>query len=526
MTQYPLLHRSLLTGLLLGLFFLGTAFAASPSPQAQEHLAYMSATEQIKHFTAGTLSPVDVLKAQIQQIKKYNGPLNTTGKVLPNYMDYNGMVNAITYEHFDEAMKAAHESAKRYMAGTARPLEGITVAVKDEHCVKGWRVTFGSADYADAPWCTENNPIISKLREAGAVAHIQTTIPDYFVNLSTFTKLWGVTRNPWNLYHSAGASSGGSGAALAAGFTTLATGTDIGGSIRFPSALGGLYGFKPPLGRVATSEIVYETSGPMARTFDDMLLMQRVITGPDATVQASLRPALSYPQTYEGLKGVKIAVDYFDRWIPGGVNAETRKALVEAVQLLRRQGAEVMEVKLGWTCAETYQGYVDAIMSAGMGDLLAAIGRQKDGTPYTLYAFKAMKVTDHAKAVAAGDALSKKLHSQVQAEVFAKGCTALLMPTTATSYYPATTSLGDPPLNTDPPIKGFEMVLTYPWNLMNRYPVVNVPIGMAKNNVPIGMQVVGNTYDDHGALRVAAAYARGGLHLFTGTLFPGFKNAP
>lgn len=524
MTRRDFLHHSAMATAYAGVVSavgMPQAFAAEQNP-----LAYMPATEQIKRFKAGTLSPVDVLNAQIHQVKKYNGPLNTTNKVLPDYMNWNGQVNAITYEHFDEAMKDAREAEHRYRAGTARPLEGITVAVKDEYDVAGWRVTLGSFDLADAPLATANSPITEMLRNAGAVLHIQTTIPDYFVNLSTWTKLWGVTRNPWNLEYSAGASSGGSGAALAAGFTTLAIGSDIGGSIRFPSSLAGLYGFKPPLGRVATSEIPYETGGPMARNFEDMALMQQAITGPHPAVQSSLRPKMEYPTKYENLKGVKIAVDYFDSWMPGGVDDEVRQALVNAVEVLRSQGAVVEEVKLGWSNAELYPVYSDVLMGSGMMDMVRAIAKQKDGTPYTLDVLENMEVKDIAKAVELGEALTHRLHIQVQNEIFTKGCIALIMPTVSTPYYPATSGPKDVVMVHGHPMKWFELILTYPWNLLNRYPVVGVPVGVAKNNVPIGMQVIGNTYDDVSAFRVASGYSQAGLRLYSGTAFPDFKTIP
>ena len=115
------------------------------------------------------------------------------------------------------------------MRGEPRPLEGLTVALKDEHNRTGWAVTMGSLIYKDAPPATENAAIVDMLEAAGAVMHIQTTVPEMYLEGTTWTRLWGVTRNPWNLHYTPGGSSGGSGAALAAGFTTLATGSDMAG---------------------------------------------------------------------------------------------------------------------------------------------------------------------------------------------------------------------------------------------------------------------------------------------------------
>ena len=120
-------------------------------------------------------------------------------------------------------------------------------------------------------------------------------MPEFHIWITTATRLWGVTRNPWNLTYTPGGSSGGSGAALAAGFTTLALGSDMGGSIRIPASQCSLYGFKPPFGRVPTSEVPYESDGPLARTFNDLNLFTQTMVGPHPLVHSSLRPRLDFP---------------------------------------------------------------------------------------------------------------------------------------------------------------------------------------------------------------------------------------
>lgn len=257
------LRLSAIAAIEAGLFSIGFPRSSLAGAPAKEGLAYLTAVEQIQYFREGALSPVDVLTAQIERINKYNGPLNTSGRELKDYLKFNGQVNAVTYEHFGQAMQAAKEAEKRYKSGSARGLEGVTVAVKDENDVRGWRVTMGSVLLQDAPPAGENAAIIDMLLSEGAILHIQTTVPELYIHSQTWSRLWGVTRNPWNLHYAVGGSSGGSGAALAAGFTTLATGSDMGGSIRIPASLCGLYGFKAPFGRVPTSETTFETLGPL-----------------------------------------------------------------------------------------------------------------------------------------------------------------------------------------------------------------------------------------------------------------------
>ena len=157
----------------------GTGLETVPAGPGAE-LCLKPASELRKLFALKKLSPVELLKAQIDRIEALNG-----------------LVNCITFRHFDEALKAAAESEARYMRGEPRPLEGLTVALKDEHNRTGWAVTMGSLIYKDAPPATENAAIVDMLEAAGAVMHIQTTVPEMYLEGTTWTRLWGVTRNPW-----------------------------------------------------------------------------------------------------------------------------------------------------------------------------------------------------------------------------------------------------------------------------------------------------------------------------------------
>ncbi len=534
MSRRDFLRLSALAALEAAFFPLRGSFAAAPTDAATtafagtdtDELAYLSAEKQISLFQAGTLSPLDVLEAQIARVAKYNGPLNTSGDEPADYRTWNGKVNAICYEHFTEARNAAKEAEKRYRAGTARALEGITVAVKDENDVQGWRVTMGSLLLKDAPVAEENSAIIDMLLAEGAVLHMQTTVPEFYMHGQTWSRLWGITRNPWNLHYAVGGSSGGSGAALAAGFTTLATGSDMGGSIRVPASQCGVYGFKPPFGRVPTSEISFETLGPMARTFGDLVLMQNAIAGPHPKVHASLRPKLVYPESYDNLRGVRIAVDYFASWIDAGIDGSVRKALADAVETLRSLGAVVDEVELGWRGENLFETFADGLLSTAMGDMLLQAGANPEQlTSYVSNSLETMQ-SKGPKEMALSDALTTKLHRQLQDEVYARGYQALVMPTLLTPYMQAD---NDPFADTVPvngkPVAGAGYVVTYIWNLLSRYPVVDVPIGLADNRIPMGMQVVGNTFDDLAAFRVAHAYSQSGLPLYRrGGLFPDYRN--
>ena len=259
----------------------------------QTELCYLTATEAIQRFKARTLSPVELLQDLIDRAEK----------VEPQ-------VNAFTYEYFDEALDAAREAEKRYVSGNPRPLEGVPVAVKDEAFIKNKITSNGSLFMKDFVADT-TSPIVERLLDAGAIVHARTATPEFSISATTFSKLWGVTRNPWNTEFTCGGSSGGSGASLAAGTTTLATGSDIGGSIRIPASLNGVVGFKAPYGRNPEDPPYnleyYCHPGAMARTVGDCILMQNIISGPHPLDIATVKPKLVIPSVFEGIKNWRLA---------------------------------------------------------------------------------------------------------------------------------------------------------------------------------------------------------------------------
>ena len=166
-----------------------------------------------------------------------------------------------------------------------RPLEGIPFAVKDEMPIAGQPWTMGSLVYADVV-ADETSPLAQRIMDAGAIVHARAATPEFSCAGFTHTRLYGVTRNPWNPEFGVGGSSGGSGAALASGTATLAGGSDIGGSIRIPAAFNGVVGFKAPYGRVPVEPPFnldhYCHNGAMARTVADCALLHNAMAGPHA----------------------------------------------------------------------------------------------------------------------------------------------------------------------------------------------------------------------------------------------------
>ena len=219
-------------------------------------LHWISATEALDRFARKELSPVELLDAVLARAEV----------VEPS-------INAFTEQLRDEAYAAARESERRYAGGgDVRPRGGIPLVLKEEQPIAGRTLEEGSL-VEKGVVAELTHPVADRVLAAGAVVHARTTTPEFSCAPFTHTELWGVTRNPWNLAMSPGGSSGGSGASLAAGSTVLATGSDIGGSIRLPSSFCGVVGFKPPFGRVPGlapfNQDTYCADGPMGRTVAD-----------------------------------------------------------------------------------------------------------------------------------------------------------------------------------------------------------------------------------------------------------------
>jgi aspartyl-tRNA(Asn)/glutamyl-tRNA(Gln) amidotransferase subunit A len=454
-------------------------------------LHYLSATDALAKFRSKGLSPVELLEAVIARAEA----------VEP-------VINAFAESRFDEAMDAAKAAEARY-AGRAGPiglLDGLPVAVKEEAPIAGQRNTLGSLPLRDVV-ATETAAFVQRILDAGGIVHARTATPEFSSAPVTWTKLWGVTRNPWNTAFSPGGSSGGSGASLAAGSTTLATGSDIGGSIRIPSSFSGVVGFKPPYGRVP--EVApfnldhYCHEGPMARTVADCALLENVIAGPHPSDVASLRPKLEIPGKLDGVEGMRIALS-----VDLGcynVDADVATNTLAAADRLRDAGASVHEVALPWdlaTIARTVDIHFGMIFGASMKELNDQFGDQ---------------LTSYVRRLVADSELVSKddfyAGLSLEAEIYAplgqilEDYDALICPTFAVPALPAEYDTGDVvQVNGKPAERWLDVMMTLPFNIASRCPVLNVPSGLSKDGVPTGLAVVGKTYDDVTAFRVAAAH--------------------
>lgn len=232
--------------------------------------SFAGAAELLDRYRCQALSPLEVARAQLDRIARLQPVLNAFQLVDP-----------------DATLAMARASEERWQRGApCGPLDGLPVTIKDMVLARGWPTLRGSRTIApDQPW-EEDSPCVARLREAGAVFLGKTTTPEFGWKAITTAPLFGVTRSPWNLQRTPGGSSGGAGAALAAGIGTLAHGGDAGGSIRIPASYCGLFGLKPTFGRVphAPQDTPFATivsQGPLARTVEDAALALNVLARPD-----------------------------------------------------------------------------------------------------------------------------------------------------------------------------------------------------------------------------------------------------
>ena len=452
-------------------------------------LHYMNASAALALFEQKKLSPVEYMQAVIDRAENVNGK-----------------INALTQTFYEQALAKARAAEDKYARGArTRALEGLPLAVKDEAHIKGLPATAGCTVHKDVV-ATDTAYIVERSFNAGAILHMRTTTPEFSCAGVCHTKLWGVTRNPWNCDFTPGGSSGGTGAVLAAGMSPLGTGSDIGGSIRIPASASGVVGFKPPYGRNPQGGMFsldfYCHEGPMARSVADCARLQNVMAGPHPRDIASLKPKLRLPLEYRPVKGMKIAwsmdLGYFE------VDPQVRTNTANALQKLADAGAVVEEVDIGWTpsvftAASNYLGH---LMGATIAPMMR---RHRDELTNYARAFGEKAGTTTAADFADSYEVASEMYDTfgpMMQKYDAFICPTLAIPAVPAAHDSSRDQVHINGVEVDP-FLGWAM--TYPFNILSRCPVLSVPSGRADNDVPTGVQIVGRTYDDATVFRVGHA---------------------
>lgn len=455
-------------------------------------LHYLSATEALKKFRSRELSPVELMQATIARAELWE----------PH-------INAFSHTFYDEALELAKASEDRYARGEPLgPLDGVPLAMKDEIEVKGQPVTEGSLLYENR--IGDSDAVLAaRLRSAGAIFHARSTCPEFCTLWNTHSRLFGVTRNPWNTDITPGGSSGGSGAALAAGMATLATGSDIGGSIRFPASQCGLVGFKPPYGRVPETYEpfnleTYCANGPMARTVADTALMQNVLSGSHPEDAASALPNINIPVSFEGdLKGTRIAFtmdfDYMD------IDDDIVRNTLEAIERLKGLGAEVVEVKMDFPkgVERAYYAHMDPMFFASIAD---KIEKHADLLcDYNISATEdAMARLQDVNAFYQGALIEAQMYTRfgrLMTEFDVLICPTVMSNKMTAGFNPA---VEDYIVNGKVQEYDLNISTCHLFNMMGRCPAITVPSGIGDNGVPTGLHIAAKAFDDIAVFRVAA----------------------
>ncbi len=465
-------------------------------PLANDDLCFLSAVDVAAAIRVREVSPVEVMDAISRRIEALNPKLNA---------------------YCILGLEQARAEARAAPAAVARneelgPLHGVPVAVKDDLLVAGMRCTEGSLLYADRQ-ASQDDLAVQRLRAAGAIVLGKTNLPEFGHKGTTDNRLFGVTRNPWDLRRTPGGSSGGSAAAVAAGLAYLALGTDIAGSVRIPAAFCGIVGHKPSLGRVPRIEPgislnLLDTNwviGPMARTVRDTALMLRVIAGPDERDPFALPPLGEKECNGLGdLQGLRVA------WCPnptgGPVDPAAARAAENATRALTDRGVIVETLDLP---LEPPQDALLALFGAGLASAfrehLSAVSSQLSPT---LLEFITLGL---------GVTLDQYLAAQLAASAFIERLAGffdrhdmLATPTTALPAFSTEHALGPDRVNGQTIHPHLGWFFTWPFNLTGN-PAVSVPCGWSEDGLPYGLQLVGRRRADDVVLRAAAAVEAAGM---------------
>ena len=446
-------------------------------------------------------------------------------------------LNAFVDVNADLTLDQARAADARRAQGQATPLTGVPIAHKDVFVTRGWASTAGSKMLAgyQSPF---DATVVERLAAAGMVTLGKTNMDEFAMGSSNENSYFGIVRNPWDKQRVPGGSSGGSAAAVAAGLAPAATGTDTGGSIRQPASFSGITGIKPTYGRVSRYGMIafassLDQGGPMARSAEDCALLLNAMAGFDPKDSTSLTPAqggvdedftrhLGQPRAGasadQPLAGLRIGLprEYFGAGLSADVEAAVRGALAEYEKL----GATLVDVTLPKTELSIPVYYVIAPAEASSN-----LSRF-DGVRYGHRAAEYSDLLDmYKKSRAEGFGAEVKRRIMVGTYVLSHGyydayylqaqkirriiaddfqrafsqCDVIMAPVAPTVAWKLGEKTADP----------VQMYLPDIFTLSTSHaglPGMSVPCGTGQDNMPVGLQLIGNYFDEARLLQVAHAF--------------------
>ncbi|MEU7482781.1 amidase [Streptomyces sp. NPDC042319] len=455
-----------------------------------DEITYAPATELAARIRKRELSAREVAQAHLDRIERV-GP----------------QVNAVVTVDPDGALAAARDADDRIARGDEPgPLHGLPIAFKDTHLTRGMRTTHGSPLFADhVP--DEDELLVERIQAAGAIRIGKTNVPEFAAGSHTFNPVFGATRNPYDPTRTAGGSSGGAAAALAAGLHSLADGSDMGGSLRNPASFCNVVGLRPTPGRVPALPRgnpwdTMAVAGPLGRSVADVALLLSVMAGPDPRCPLTLEtPGAAFRTPLErDLSGLRVA------WTPdlGGrvpVDPEVTAVLEPQVQVFEELGCHVTEDCPDLNGAEeVFRTLRAQEFALGLGELLDAHpGALKPSLVWNIEEGRRLTGADLARATAA----HARIH--LAAVDFFSRYDVLLAP--VSQVVPFDIDLEYPTSIAGQPQRTYlDWMRSAYFVTVLGAPALSVPAGFTPGGLPVGLQVVAAPRAELTVLRAGAAY--------------------
>ena len=443
---------------------------------------------------------------------------------LDRIAQFNGTLNAFITVDRDTTLTQARAADALIAQGQTGPLTGVPLAHKDIFCAKGWLTTCGSKMLANftSPYDAH---VVEQMNRAGLVTLGKTNMDEFAMGSSNETSFFGPVKNPWNTDMVPGGSSGGSAACVAARLAPAATGTDTGGSIRQPAALCGLTGLKPTYGVVSRYGMIafassLDQAGPMAKSAEDCALLMNAMAGFDERDSTSLvRDTEDYTRSLDqSLSGLRIGLP--KEFFGPGMSDDVRAVIDAALDQYRKLGATTVEVSLPNSGLSVPAYYVIAPAEASSN-----LSRF-DGVRY---GYRTPEYTDlrdmYCKTRAEGFGAEVKRRILIGSYVLSHGyydayylqaqkirrliaqdfiaafkeCDVIMGPTSPSVAF------GFGAKSSDPVQMYLSDIYTISTNLAG-LPGMSIPAGFGAGNMPVGLQIVGNYFDEARMLNVAHQY--------------------
>ncbi|MCY3812193.1 MAG: amidase [Gammaproteobacteria bacterium] len=463
-------------------------------------LAHQTALELAAKIRNREVSSVELTELYIDRIERLDGD-----------------INAVVVRTFDDALTRAREADGALARGTSLgPLHGVPMTIKESYAIGGTHTTWGNELFRDNV-ARADGLAVQRFRAAGAHFLGKTNVPVDLADFQSFNPIYGTTRNPWNVERTPGGSSGGSAAALAAGFTALEAGSDIGGSIRNPAHFCGVYGHKPTYAVIPMSghELVegipdadLAVCGPLARGADDLHLALDIMAGP--APREALAWRLELPAAdFERLADLRVALWPTDPLAPVAEEIAARVALIGEV--LEKAGATVSRdarPDLDLVAADrNYQTLLNAVMTGAMTDeaearmLKVVDGLAPDDVSRDAVAARAA-VMRHREWIRTNTRREKLRRAWAR---FFEDWDILVCPQMATPAFPHDhRPFGERTIDVDGVAQPYFQQLLWAGMVVNAYlPSTVFPTGPSTDGLPIGLQAVSAPYRDHRTIAFA-----------------------